>query len=281
MRKAECVIVPSKKTEKYLKYKCKIKNKPIYIVPTGIDIAPFNPNNFSKDQKNALRESIGISEKDKVILFLGRLGEEKSIDKLLDVMPDVFKKITNSKFVIVGGGPVRDDLEKKALKLGIKDRVIFTGSVPWSDVPLYYTLGDVFVNASSTETQGLTFIEAMASGIPVVARYAPNIAEFIHSGESGILVKNDKDFSKAIISILTNNSLKEKIVTNAFEVAKQNSSEIFGDKLVEIYTQVIENYKIKKSEHSKKDKKKIIKSSISSLNKKLLSITKLNKKKKG
>ncbi len=279
MRKAECVVVPSKKTQKYLKYKCKVKNKPIYVVPTGIDITPFNPSNFTKEQKDKLKSNLGISENEKIILFLGRLGEEKSIDKIVDIMPDVFSKIGNAKFLIVGDGPAKIPLEKQVEDLNIQNKVIFTGSVPWDDVPLYYSISDVFVNASSTETQGLTFIEAMASGTPVVAKYAPNIAEFIHNNENGILVKNNNDFSKSIISILTNNQLKSKIVKNAYITASQNSSHVFGDKLIEIYNNVIDNYKIKKSEQTKKDKIKIIKSGILALNKKLLSITRLNKKK--
>ena len=79
VRKAECVISPSKKTEKYLKYKCKVKNKPIYIIPTGIDISPFKSENFSNESRMILKEKLGIKPNDKVILFIGRMGEEKSI----------------------------------------------------------------------------------------------------------------------------------------------------------------------------------------------------------
>lgn len=281
IRKAECVIAPSNKTKKYLRYKCKVKNKPIYVVPTGIDIKPFSRDNFKDEEKFELKNSLNIDKNDKVILFLGRIAEEKSIDKVIKIMPDVFSKIQNAKFLIVGDGPSRENLENMTKELNIENKVIFTGAVPWDKVPLYYSIGDVFVNASSTETQGLTFIEAMASGVPVVAKYAPNISEFIHSGENGVLVKNDKEFSKAIISLLNNKQLRNKIISNALITAKQSSSEIFGDKLAEIYTQVIENYKIKKSEKDKKDKTKIIKSSISLLKKKLVSITKIYKKKKG
>ncbi len=281
LRKAECVIAPSNKTQKYLKYKCKIKNKPIYVVPTGIDITPFSKDNFKEEEKIELKKILNIDVNDKVILFLGRIAEEKSIDKIIKIMPDLFSKIKNAKLVIVGDGPSKEDLENMVVQLGIQDKVIFTGSVPWDKVPLYYSIGDVFVNASSTETQGLTFIEAMASGVPVVAKYAPNIAEFIHSGENGILVRNDKDFAKWVISLLNNKQLRSKIISNALITASQSSSEIFGDKLAEIYSHVIENYKIKKSEKAKKDKIKIIKSSISLLKRKLVSITKIYKKKKG
>lgn len=281
MRKAECIITPSNKTRKYLKYKCKIKNKPIYAVPTGIDISPFNPDNFSKEEKLALREKYGIKENEKIVLFLGRIGEEKSIDKIISCMPELFKNVPNTKFVIVGDGPAKESLIQQVKELNIEDKVIFTGSVPWENVPLYYSIGDVFVNASLTETQGLTFIEAMASKLPVVARYAPNIAEFIHTNENGILVKNDKDFTKAIESVLTNHALKEKLIKNGLITANQNSSEVFGDRLVEIYNHVIENYKYKNSTTNKLAKVRFFRRSLFRLNKKLFEITRLNKKRKG
>lgn len=281
VRKAECVITPSKKTEKYLKYRCNVKNKPIYIIPTGIDIEPFNPSNFTEEKKNALKISLGIKKDEKVILFIGRIGEEKSIDKVLNAMPEVFTKFTNSKFVIVGEGPAKDSLAELTKKLNIIDKVIFTGSVPWEQIALYYSIGDVFVNASTTETQGLTFIEAMASGVPVVARYAPNLAEFIHNDENGLLVKNEKDFADTIIKVLSNKELADKLTDNGFKTASENSSKEFGDKLIAVYEQVIENYKLKNSDIDKHEKAEKEKKSIFNLKKKLLSITKLAKITKG
>lgn len=246
--KAECLIAPSKKTEKYLKYRCKIKNKPIYIIPTGINIQPFKRENFTEEQRDNLRRSLGIDKNDKVILFLGRVAEEKSIDVIMNSMPEVFNKIPNSKFLIVGDGPGRVLLEELAIKLNIQDKVIFAGKQPWENIALYYNLGDVFVNASMSETQGLTFIEAMASGIPVVCKYAPNLAEFIKHNENGVLVKYDAQMAKSIISVLTNKDLKEKLVSQAYITASEHSSKEFGDKLEKLYMHVIENYKKTRAE---------------------------------
>jgi 1,2-diacylglycerol 3-alpha-glucosyltransferase len=276
VKKAECIITPSKKTEKYLRYRCDIKNKPIYVIPTGIDIDPFNPKNFSNEFKNNLREQIGVKKDDKVILFIGRVGEEKSIDKVISSIPEVIKKIPNTKLVIVGDGPALDTLKKQAEDLKVSDNVIFTGRVPWETISGYYSIGDIFVNASTTETQGLTFIEAYAAGLPIVAKYAPNLAEFIHNNKNGILIKNDKDFPKAIINVLTNNKLKETLVKNGFITAKENSSKEFGEKVIEVYKAVIENYK-NKDIYKGKEKQKFLSSNISKLKKKLLEITRLNR----
>lgn len=251
VRKAECVITPSNKTAKYLKYKCNVKNKPIYIVPTGIDIVPFKRDNFTEESRNKLKESLGIKPNEKVILFLGRVASEKSIDIIMDVMPSIFKEHPEYKFLIVGDGPSRKDLEDQAKKLNIQSNVIFTGKVPWNEVPKYYNLGDVFVNASLTETQGLTFIEAMAAGVPIVAKYAPNLSEFIHTNKNGILVKKNSDFKNTIIKVLSNDKLKNTLIKGGNQTAKEYSIEVFGDKLEMIYSEIIEL-------HNAKDRKSVV-----------------------
>ncbi|MEG2348222.1 MAG: glycosyltransferase family 4 protein [Clostridia bacterium] len=255
--KSECIITPSKKTEKYLKYRCKITNKPIFVIPTGIDIKPFEKSNFTKCDKDKLKESLGIEKDDQVILFLGRIGEEKSIDIIMNNMPTIFSKHTKVKFLIVGEGPSKSSLEEQAKKLNIQDKVIFTGKVIWSDVPKYYNLADVFVNASLTETQGLTFVEAMAAGLPIVARYAPNLSEFILHGQNGMLAKKDSDFSNYILSILDDNVLSKKLEDNGYITAKEYSVEKFGDRLELIYLEIIKNFNEKKKIKTIQERKEI------------------------
>ena len=277
VRKAECIITPSKKTEKYLKYRCKIKNKPIYVIPTGIDLVPFSSSNFSNEDKLNLRKSLGINEEDNVIIFLGRVAEEKSIDVILDNMPSVFKELPNTKFLIVGDGPSKTDLENQAQKLNISDKVIFTGKIPWNDVPKYYNIADIFLNASLTETQGLTFLEAMAAGLPIIAKYAPNLTEYIYNNKNGILIKKDSEFSKSIVNLLKDKKTAEKLSINALETAKLYSVEEFGDKLEMLYSEIIRGYKQKKNLTTKKEKEKHKKNIYKTITEKLLSLTRLKK----
>ena len=277
LRKAECVITPSNKTAKYLKYKCNVKNKPIYVIPTGIDIKPFNRNNFSLDEKNRLKESLGIKSEEKVILFLGRVATEKSIDVLMNVMPSIFNEYQNCKFLIVGDGPSKKDLEEQAKQLHIQEKVIFTGKVPYSEVPKYYNLGDIFVNASLTETQGLTFIEAMAAGLPVVAKYAPNLSEYIKNGKNGILVKKNADFKTAILKVLKDDTLKNTLIANGYKTAKEYSIEQFGDKLEMLYSEIIKLHNLKKQAETKEEKNKQKKTIYKRIGEKLLYITRIKK----
>lgn len=277
VRKAECVITPSKKTEKYLKYKCKVKNKPIYVIPTGIDTTAFAPAKFTNEERLNLKTSLGISKNDKVILFLGRVAEEKSIDLILNNMPALFKTNPNTKFVIVGDGPSKNDLEKQAKQLNISDKVIFVGKVPWNEVPKYYSIADVFVNASITETQGLTFLEAMASGVPIVAKYAPNLTEYIHNQKNGILLRNPQDFAKNIKNVLDNNELSKKLSEAGLKTAKSYSVEEFGDKLEALYTEIIRGYKLKKNLQTKKERENEKKNLYKTITNKLLNLTRIKR----
>lgn len=273
-RKAECIITPSKKTEKYLKYKCKIKNKPIFIIPTGIDTKAFNKENFTDEQRNSLKLKLNIKKDDKVILFLGRMGEEKSIDVILKSIAPLLEKSDNIKFLLVGDGPSKEPLEQLTKDLSLENKVIFTGKVPWNEVPKYYNIADVFVNASLTETQGLTFLEAMAAGVPVIARYAPNLTEFIKTNQNGILIRNPNDFPKIINSLLNNKEFYEKISNESIKTANDYSVEKFGDNLENLYKEVIKSYKLKKG-LSKNDRIKERKSLYKRLTSTISHFTKL------
>ena len=241
VNKASYVIAPSNKTAKYLKYRCKIQ-KPIAVIPTGIEIKPFDKNNFSDVEKNNLKISLGIKKDEKVVLFLGRIGEEKSLDVVLKNMTEVFKKYKNCKLLIVGDGPSKKNIEDLAKNLNIDDKTIFTGFIDWNLVPKYYSIADIFVNASKTETQGLTFIEAMAASVPIIARYAPNLAEYIHSNENGILIKKDEELAASILNILTNETLKDNLIKNGISTAEKFSSKVFADNILKLYEEVISKH---------------------------------------
>lgn len=240
--KTDAIISPSKKTEKYLKYRCKIKNKDIFIVPTGINLEPFKKENFTTEMKEKLKNKIGLKKEDKVILFVGRIAEEKSIDVLIKGMPEILKKEPNAKLVIVGDGPSVNTLKELSKNLKVDKNVIFTGRQSWEEIAIFYNIGDVFVNASTTETQGLTFIEAMGAEIPVCAKYDTNLDGIIKHNETGIFFHVDKEYPKAVLKLLQNKELCKKLSKKGLEKAEKYSVKYFGENLENIYEFAIKHH---------------------------------------
>ena len=120
-----------------------------------------------------MRKTWGIEPSNRVILTVGRLGREKNIHELLERLKPIFDQGEKIIFLIVGDGPAREELEARVRELGLEDHVRFTGMVSPEKISSYYHLGELFISASTSETQGLTYIEAMASGLPLRLRQSP------------------------------------------------------------------------------------------------------------
>ncbi|MDR1539092.1 MAG: glycosyltransferase family 4 protein [Clostridiales bacterium] len=231
--RAKVVIAPAEKTRDYLEDSGVIR--PIHVIPTGLDFRPFAKENFQESQKAELRAELGIGSQDPVIVTVGRVAKEKSIDVLINQMPKLIEKLPNAKFVIVGPGPMLEQLKSQAAALGVKDSVIFTGEKPWESIPLYYQLGDVFAMASTSETQGLTYIEAMASKIPVVVKRDRSVEGVIIHGETGYCFEKDEDAADLLYRALTNREEAKFLAEKCFERNSHLSAEEFAKKVEEVY----------------------------------------------
>lgn len=183
----DAVIAPSGKIECMLrKYGV---HKAIYNIPSGIDIGRYE--HVNADERKKLRASLGIAPDECILLYVGRLAREKNIGELLSLLA---KTDRTQRMLIVGDGPYRAELEKTAEALGVQDRLIFTGMVSPQRVPDYYAAGDIFVNASQSETQGLTYMEAMLSALPVLCRADECLTDVIANGENVLLYHNKEEF---------------------------------------------------------------------------------------
>ena len=161
LKNMDGVIAPSKRVEALLKrYRVDI---PMRVIPTGVDV-----NSLNKAANNDMRQELGIPADAPVLLTLSRVAEEKKIDRILNAMPEIIDKFPETRLVIAGDGPDMEVLQEQVERLTLEDNVIFTGDVPHDDVGSYYKMADLFVSASDTETQGLTYIEALASGTKCV-----------------------------------------------------------------------------------------------------------------
>ena len=253
------LIVPTKKTYDLFKEKYKV-DRNVHIVPTGIEIERFYKEKFDIKQLNQLRKEIGLEKDDFVILFVGRLAAEKSVDFLIDAHASICKNYPNAKLLIVGDGPDIDKFKKQVSKLKISDNVIFTGKVPWKEVPKYYAISTVFATASKSETQGLTVIEAMAASIPVVCITDESFEDAIVDGLNGYFFKNKKQYKKLIEELIENPVKVKKMGKQARINAEAHSSKYFAERVLDVYKIAIGPNKKKKKSFINRLKKVIGKS---------------------
>ena len=237
--RADVVIAPTDATGEYL-HNIGVK-KPIYTIPTGLDFSPFSPNRFSTSELNKARKEFKFTNDDKIIAVVGRLAKEKSVDVLINAMPSVLSQVPTAKMLIVGDGPIKSDLQNQARNLGIEKAVHFAGMKPWADVGKYYVISDVFVTASTSETQGLTYAEAMAARIPVVVKRDIAFERLVKHGETGFIFEQDHEAADTLVYALSNPEISQRVALNAFAAVQPMSAEVFGVEMEAVYRKIMKN----------------------------------------
>ena len=241
---AKELIVPTKKAYDLFKEKYKV-DKNVHIIPTGIEIEKFYKENINKEKLQNLKQKFNI-ENDFIILYIGRLGEEKNVDFLIDNQEYFVKNNKNVKLLIVGDGPDIKKYKAKTKKLKLEENIIFTGKVPYNEIQYYYNLGNVFVTASTTETQGLTVIEAMAASLPVVCIDDESFRNTVVNNLNGFLFNNKKEYRKYIDDLINDKKLLKKIGKQAKISTDQYSSKYYAERVLDVYKKTI-----KENKHSK------------------------------
>lgn len=159
-----------------------VRTRRTAVIPTGSDVGRFNSSNDG----TAVREKLGLKGK-KVLIYVGRISFEKNIGEIVEVMP----LLDDTILMLVGKGPAEEMLRTKAEALGVGDRVIFPGFVSDEELPSYYAAADAAISASRFETQGLSIIEAMATGLPVVCVNERAFSSFVEDGKNGFLFEDN------------------------------------------------------------------------------------------
>lgn len=199
LKKVDIIIAPTAKIKQVLE-DYGVKND-IEIVPSGICLQQHQ-GRMTEQEREQMRQLLGIPQEHRVVLNLGRLGTEKNLDEVVRLFALQLQRQPNLTLLIVGDGPAREKLCQQAKELGISDHVIFTGMVEPDQVQKYYQLGDVFVSASTSETQGLTYIEAAANGLPLVCREDPCLEGVISQGENGYTYRSPDEFLDEMDKVL-------------------------------------------------------------------------------
>ena len=232
------LIVPTSKTYKLFKEKYKVE-KNINIIPTGIEVERFYKESINLKELLELKKTLNIGKKDFVLLFVGRLGEEKNVEFLIKAHKELVKEDPNIKLIIVGDGPDKEKYEELTSKLELEKNIIFTGKAAWEEMPYYYHIADVFVTASKTETQGLTVIEAMASNLIPVCMKDEAFESMITDELNGLLFRTQEEYIKDIMRLHDNPSELEVFNKQARIQAETYSSKYYAERVLAVYNRAI------------------------------------------
>lgn len=210
----------------------------IKIIPMGVDVSLFKKRNMQKPKKYG---------KNRILLAVGRLSDQKGLQYLIDAMQDIRRYEPKIKLLIVGEGPYETALNEIVKSKGLEDFVEFIGSVPFSEIPRYYNFADIFVMPSlstktGTEALGLSLIEAMASGCAVIGTNIGGIPFVIKDGYNGVLVeqKNANELAHAVITLLKDKKKSEKLGKNAAQFIRKNYSwESVAKRFIGIYKEIL------------------------------------------
>lgn len=231
---ADEVIVPTKKTADLLSDYGVVA--PLNIIPTGLDLNRFYNAASDNDIKRETRNKLGLKQDDFVLLYLGRVSNEKHIDELFDYLFKLFPKTPSLKMVITGEGAALSRLQKRVKNEKQQDHVLFTGPVSVEDVPHYYAMADVFTSASQSETQGLTYIEALASGLPILVREDPSLHGVINDGVNGNCFVDEESFRQGLKLLMAQlHNDKDIICRNAMSSAAKCDVSHFADQVLNVY----------------------------------------------
>ena len=219
---------------------------PKRIIPTGIDLREYERPDISQEDIAKLREKWAIASDETVLLSLSRVSYEKNIQALLANMPKILSNNPKVKLLIVGDGPYLEELKEQARDLAVMDNVIFTGMVSHNETALYYKAADFFISASTSETQGLTYAESLASGKPIIAQSNPYLDDLITDKMFGTLYQTESDLADAVLNAIVSTPVKQEKVwqKKLYEI----SAEAFGKSVFAFYLDMIISKKAKKKE---------------------------------
>ena len=186
-------------------------------IPTGTDVAKFHPG----IESGYVRERYGLEGK-RVVIHVGRISYEKDLNMVVRAMTKV-----DAVLLVAGKGPAKEDIERLVDELDLREKVIFAGFVPDEELPAFYNAADIAVSASKFETQGLSILEAMASGKPVACRNGRAFAEIVRNGENGDAPAEVREASYRT-ALENSRERSAELYVEAYELAKRTRAERTG-----------------------------------------------------
>lgn len=233
----DAIITPTPSTEEYLR-NLGVRAL-IETIPTGIKLEAYSQ--WSDEEVLAVRRTYANDDQ-LLLISVARLAEEKNLDFLLAALAKTKALVPPSHFkcILVGDGPEREHLERQVDLLGLQDTIVFTGNLPPSEVAKAYRAADLFVFASTSETQGMVLVEAMAGGCPVVAVRASGVHDVLENGYNGLMVaESTESWANAVRSLLMDPQRLAKLSENSMLFAQTYSVENIAKKVEALYQRVV------------------------------------------
>jgi 1,2-diacylglycerol 3-alpha-glucosyltransferase len=232
----DLVISPSAGMAKILR-ELEVKS-PIEVVPNGVDLRKFH------QAQPFLRSRFGFTEQDILLVYAGRIAPEKNISFLLQSFAGIAQLIPNLYLLIVGGGKKQfeEEVQNLIVQLGIGNRVHSTGMIAYEDIPSHLAMGDIFVTTSVSETFGMSTVEAMGAGLPIMAVHSTGTSDIVEDGKTGLLSTEDlAAFTAKLTYLCLHPSLRKEMGLAARQASKQYDIERTTTILLKHYTRLTQN----------------------------------------
>jgi len=232
----DLVISPSAGMEKILR-ELEVKSH-IEVIPNGVNLRQFQQvTPFPRSQ-------FGFTDQDILLVYAGRIAPEKNINFLMQAFAGIAQVLPNIYLLIVGGGKKQfeEELQDLIIELGIASRVRSTGMISYEDIPSYLSMCDIFVTTSVSETFGMSTVEAMGAGLPIMGVHSPGTSDIVEDGKTGFLATEDvAAFTARLTYLCLHPSLRKEMGLAAREASKQYDIERTTKILLGHYTRLTQN----------------------------------------
>jgi glycosyltransferase involved in cell wall biosynthesis len=242
MSRSDALIAVSKYTFSELTELYGIDEKKIYVIYNGVDINKFKP----RVNKAELKREFSLEEKQKIVLFVGRLYHRKGLEILLNSIPPILQEFSDVKFAISGTGfkEKEESLRTLAKKLKIEEQVKFLGYVPDEKLPFLYSASDIFVLPAIYENFPFAILEAQATGLPVISTKVGGIPEFLTDNENGFLIDpgDPTQLTQKVLTLLQDQQLAKEMGMRGRKLIKDKLSwRLITSQVVGLYHKLLEN----------------------------------------
>jgi 1,2-diacylglycerol 3-alpha-glucosyltransferase len=232
---SDYIVAPSAKMERALREQQ--VRQPIHVIPSGIDLERF----ACPVEARAWRRRLGLSPDAPLLVYVGRLDLEKSLDFLIEAFAAIVRRVPGSHLVFAGDGQARPGLERQAAATGLGEYIHFLGMVNRAEVPGLLHEADLFVSASTSETQCLAVVEAIACGLPVVAVDDEALRASVAEGVNGRLTPREVEpFAQAVADLLADPARRQAFGRASREKSRKFSVEAQAAAIVQVYRDAIE-----------------------------------------